>query len=127
MRMNLTAVNLDCADPLALADFYAKATGLPLHERSDADFAALVDGNGLVLGFQRVADHRPPDWPDGDVPAQLHLDFDVDADDLDEAVAALTALGATLPAAQPRPDLWRVLLDPAGHPFCVSPRRRSGT
>ncbi|MEV6200592.1 VOC family protein [Streptomyces sp. NPDC051771] len=124
MRMNLTAVNLDCADPLALADFYAKATGLPLHERSDAGFAALVDGNGLVLGFQRVADHRPPVWPDGDVPAQLHLDFDVD--DLDEAAAALTALGATLPAAQPRPDLWRVLLDPAGHPFCVSPRTRRG-
>ncbi|MFF5505485.1 VOC family protein [Streptomyces roseolus] len=122
MRMKLTAVNLDCADPLALADFYARATGLTPHARSDADFAALVDGDRLVLGFQRVADHRPPTWPDGDVPAQLHLDFDVD--DLDEAVAALTALGATLPAAQPRPDRWRVLLDPAGHPFCVSPRRR---
>ncbi|MEU2547596.1 VOC family protein [Streptomyces roseolus] len=124
MRMKLTAVNLDCADPLALADFYARATGLPPHERSDADFAALVDGDRLVLGFQRVADHRPPTWPDGDVPAQLHLDFDVD--DLDEAVAELTALGATLPADQPRPDLWRVLLDPAGHPFCVSPRKRGG-
>ncbi|MFD6247056.1 VOC family protein [Streptomyces roseolus] len=124
MRMKLTAVNLDCADPLALADFYARATGLPPHEGSDADFAALVDGDRPVLGFQRVADHRPPTWPDGDVPAQLHLDFDVD--DLDEAVAGLTALGATLPAAQPRPDRWRVLLDPAGHPFCVSPRKRRG-
>ncbi|WP_189950647.1 VOC family protein [Streptomyces roseolus] len=124
MRMKLTAVNLDCADPLALADFYARATGLPRHARSDADFAALVDGDRLVLGFQRVAGHRPPTWPDGGVPAQLHLDFDVD--DLDEAVAGLTALGATLPAAQPQPDLWRVLLDPAGHPFCVSPRKRRG-
>ncbi|MEV6356573.1 VOC family protein [Streptomyces hydrogenans] len=124
MRMNLTAVNLDCADPLALAGFYAKATGLPLHERSGADFAGLVDGNGLVLGFQRVEKHRPPTWPSGGVPAQLHLDFDVD--DLDEAVAALTALGATLPPVQPEPTRWRVLLDPAGHPFCVSPRRRSG-
>ncbi|MFF9341029.1 MULTISPECIES: VOC family protein [unclassified Streptomyces] len=124
MRMNLTAVNLDCADPLALAGFYAKATGLPLHERSGADFAGLVDDDGPVLGFQRVEDHRPPTWPSGGVPSQLHLDFEVD--DLDEAVAALTALGATLPPAQPDPARWRVLLDPAGHPFCVSPRKRGG-
>ncbi|MFB7938671.1 VOC family protein [Streptomyces sp. NPDC056049] len=124
MEMRLTAVNLDCPDPLALAAFYAKATGLPLHERSDAGFAGLVGENGLVIGFQKVDGHRAPTWPDGEVPQQLHLDFDVD--DLDEAVAELTALGATLPAGQPRPDLWRVLLDPAGHPFCLSakpPRR----
>ncbi|MFD4376474.1 VOC family protein [Streptomyces sp. NPDC058486] len=121
LRMRLTAVNLDCPDPLALADFYAKATGLALHERSDAGFAGLVAEDGLVLGFQRVEDHRPPTWPDGGIPQQLHLDFDVD--DLDEAVAELTALGATVPPEQPHPDLWRVLLDPAGHPFCVSPRK----
>ncbi|MFF9146268.1 VOC family protein [Streptomyces sp. NPDC014861] len=120
MQMRLTAVNLDCPDPLALAAFYAKATGLPLHERSDAGFAGLVGEHGLVIGFQKADGHRPPTWPDGEVPQQLHLDFDVD--DLDEAVAELTALGATLPAGQPRPDLWRVLLDPAGHPFCLSAR-----
>ncbi|MFE6223388.1 MULTISPECIES: VOC family protein [unclassified Streptomyces] len=125
MEMRLTAVNLDCPDPLALAAFYAEATGLPLHERSGADFAGLVGEHGLVLGFQRSAGHRPPTWPDGEVPAQLHLDFEVD--DVDAAVTALTALGATLPPAQPAPGRWRVLLDPAGHPFCVSPRspRRS--
>ncbi|MEU3605721.1 VOC family protein [Streptomyces sp. NPDC035033] len=121
MRMRLTAVNLDCPDPLALAAFYAQATGLALHERSDDGFAGLVGEDGPVLGFQRAEDHRPPTWPTGAVPAQLHLDFEVD--DLDEAVAGLTALGATVPPDQPRPDLWRVLLDPAGHPFCVSPRK----
>ncbi|MEU3396841.1 VOC family protein [Streptomyces filamentosus] len=121
MRLRLTAVNLDCPDPLALAAFYAEATGLPLHERSGEDFAGLVAEDGLLIGFQRVAGHRPPTWPEGEVPAQLHLDFEVD--DLDAAEARLRALGATVPAAQPRPDLWRVLLDPAGHPFCVSPRK----
>ncbi|MFJ5709543.1 VOC family protein [Streptomyces sp. NPDC093105] len=125
LRMRLTAVNLDCPDPLALAAFYARATGLPLHERSDAEFAGLVGEHGLVLGFQRADDHRPPTWPDGEVPAQLHLDFEVD--DLDAAVTELTALGATLPPAQPHPDRWRVLLDPAGHPFCLSPRTPHST
>ncbi|MFC7923793.1 VOC family protein [Streptomyces cinereoruber] len=121
MIMKLTAVTLDCADPLALADFYHRATGLPVHERSDAEFAGLVRGPagaGLFLGFQRVEGYRPPSWPGRDVPQQLHLDFDVD--DLDEAAARLVALGATVPADQPRPDLWRVVLDPAGHPFCLT-------
>ncbi|AVH97108.1 MULTISPECIES: VOC family protein [Streptomyces] len=121
MIMKLTAVTLDCADPLALADFYHRATGLPVHERSDAEFAGLARGPagaGLFLGFQRVEGYRPPSWPGQDVPQQLHLDFDVD--DLDEAAARLVALGATVPADQPRPDLWRVVLDPAGHPFCLT-------
>nr|WP_239484602.1 VOC family protein [Streptomyces sp. CS081A] len=178
--MKLTAVTLDCADPLALADFYHRATGLPVHERSDAEFAGLARGPagaGLFLGFQRVEGYRPPSWPGRDVPQQPHLDFDVD--DLDEAAARLVApgrvskvpparrrpartlaalsgspryiqhrgdpppcdrthrtppglpfgqttllsthaLGATVPADQPRPDLWRVVLDPAGHPFCLT-------
>ncbi|MCX4981364.1 VOC family protein [Streptomyces sp. NBC_00572] len=125
MLMKLTAVNLDCADPLALADFYHRATGLPLHARSDGEFAGLGGGeDGPLLGFQRVDGYRPPTWPGPDVPQQLHLDFDVD--DLDEAVARLVEWGAMVPSAQPRPDLWRVVLDPAGHPFCVSPRKRPG-
>ncbi|MFB7835469.1 VOC family protein [Streptomyces sp. NPDC056056] len=126
MLMRPAAVNLDCADPLALAGFYHRATGMPLHERSDGEFAGVGGGeHGLLLGFQRVDGYRPPSWPGQDVPQQLHLDFDVD--DLDEAVARLVAWGATVPEAQPRPDLWRVVLDPAGHPFCISPRKRAGS
>ncbi|MER7623631.1 VOC family protein [Streptomyces sp. NPDC126503] len=121
MRMELTAVTLDCADPLGLADFYRRATGLPLHERSDGVFAALRGEHGMVIGFQRVDGYRPPSWPEGEVPQQLHLDFAVD--DLDAAEAELLALGAGKPERQPRPDLWRVLTDPAGHPFCLTPRR----
>ncbi|KOX19185.1 glyoxalase [Streptomyces sp. NRRL F-6491] len=131
--MKLTAVTLDRADPLALADFYHRATGLPLHDRSTAGFAGLSRGpagSGPFLGFQRVEGYRPPSWPGQDVPQQTHLDFDVD--DFDAAEARLVALGATVPADQPRPDRWRVLLDPAGHPFCptlpsVAQESSSGT
>jgi hypothetical protein len=46
----------------------------------------------------------------------LHLDIEVP--DLDAAVEAAVAAGATLAAHQPHNDV-RVLLDPAGHPFCL--------
>jgi hypothetical protein len=46
----------------------------------------------------------------------MHFDFQVG--DLDSAVAEAVALGASLASAQPQENV-RVLLDPAGHPFCL--------
>ncbi len=48
----------------------------------------------------------------------MHLDIEVD--DLAAATAHATALGASLADEQPQDDV-RVLLDPAGHPFCLAP------
>jgi hypothetical protein len=31
----------------------------------------------------------------------------------------LLAIGAVKAERQPKPDRWRVFLDPAGHPFCL--------
>ena len=47
---------------------------------------------------------------------QLHLDIGVE--ELDAAVARAEALGARQAEWQPQDDV-RVLLDPAGHPFCL--------
>jgi hypothetical protein len=47
---------------------------------------------------------------------QLHLDLQVT--DLAAAVEDAVALGATLAQFQPQDDV-RVLLDLAGHPFCL--------
>lgn len=117
MHMKLSAITLDCPDPLALAAFYEQATGLAPHPESNGDFAALEGADGLTLGFQRVDDHRPPSWPDPAVPQQLHCCFRVV--DLDEAEARLLELGAGRPDRQPEEGRWRVLTDPAGHPFCI--------
>ncbi|MFH8614663.1 VOC family protein [Streptomyces sp. NPDC017979] len=116
--MRLSAITLDCPDPLALADFYRRATGLETHPKSDADFAGLNGPHGLHIGFQRVADYRAPSWPDQAVPQQLHLCFTVD-EELTDAEARLLALGAGKPDHQPHEGRWRVLTDPAGHPFCI--------
>ncbi|WP_030255428.1 VOC family protein [Streptomyces violens] len=121
--MDLTAITLDCSDPLALAAFYQQATGLELHEKSHGEFAGLRGRDGLLIGFQRVDGYRAPRWPDqAAVPQQIHLDFAVD--DLDEAEALLLELGAVKPEYQPGGDRWRVLADPAGHPFCLTRRNK---
>jgi hypothetical protein len=60
----------------------------------------------------------PPTWPQGPVPKQAHLDLDVD--DLDQAEMRAVSLGAVRADFQEAPDRFRVLLDPAGHPFCLS-------
>ncbi len=98
-QMKLTAITLDCPDPLALAAFYQQATGLELHDESNGDFAGLTRGDRLCIGFQRVDDYQAPRWPDQTVPQQVHLDFAVD--DLDEAEAVLLELGAVKPEFQP--------------------------
>jgi hypothetical protein len=66
----------------------------------------------------RVDTYVAPSWPGGPQHQQMH--FDVAVDDLETAVPAAIALGAIEAAYQPAPDRWRVLLDPVGHPFCLS-------
>ena len=68
--------------------------------------------------FQQATGYQPPVWPpvDGQQRPMMHFDFQVG--DLDSAVADAVALGATLADDQPQ-DNVRVLLDPAGHPFCL--------
>ncbi|MGA5896804.1 VOC family protein [Streptomyces venetus] len=115
--MKLNAITLDCADPLALAAFYQQATGLDLHPKSNAEFASLGSEGDISIGFQRVDAYRAPSWPDQEVPQQLHCCFRVT--DLEEAEARLVELGAGRPEYQPNAGRWRVLTDPAGHPFCI--------
>lgn len=112
----LRGVTLDCDDPQALASFYEELTGMTAVFKSD-EYVALAGGPGPALGFQRVEDYRAPQWPDQEVPQQLHLDFAVE----DPTVVAelMLSLGAGIPEHQPGGDRFRVLLDPAGHPFCL--------
>jgi hypothetical protein len=114
--IRLAAVSLDAADPAELGAFWRQLLDLQEFFASD-DFVALK-GAGVLLTVQRVADHRPPDWPTGPVPKQLHLELAVD--DLAAAEQRALQLGARRADEQPAPDKWLVLLDPAGHPFCIT-------
>ncbi|WP_049574709.1 VOC family protein [Nonomuraea sp. SBT364] len=110
---SISSIVFDCADPAALAAFYAKATGGRV-TGADEDFAG-VGGGSADLSFQRVDGYRGPGWP---AVKHAHVDFRVA--DVEQAVKELVELGATRPAHQPGGDDWTVLLDPEGHPFCVA-------
>ena len=114
--IRLGSVSLDCPDPSALARFYATLLGVEVAYDTEGFAALRLDG--AWLSMQKVEDYRPPTWPDPEVPQQAHLDFAVA--DLEAAEEAALTAGATTAATQPSPDRWRVMLDPAGHPFCVT-------
>jgi predicted enzyme related to lactoylglutathione lyase len=112
----LRAVSLDCDDPTGLMEFYARIMGGEVVFASD-DFAALQGETAIWLTGQRVEGYRRPTWPAGEAPKQVHLEFAVE--ELEQSVAAAVAAGAVLADTQPRPESWQVLIDPAGHPFCL--------
>jgi catechol 2,3-dioxygenase-like lactoylglutathione lyase family enzyme len=114
----LQTVNIDCDDADAMAAFYGRLLGWDVTWR-DGGFILMRDPEGGVgLSFQADPRYKPPVWPEqpGEQAKMIHLDIKVD--DLDAATAFALASGALLAEYQGREDL-RVLLDPAGHPFCL--------
>jgi predicted enzyme related to lactoylglutathione lyase len=109
----------DCPDADRLAAFYATLLGWEISPQEDEEGSWVdvkpADGSSCI-SFQTVEDYRAPTWPTQEVPQQLHLDVVVP--DLDGAEAEVLELGATRPEHQPG-TTFRVLLDPAGHPFCL--------
>jgi len=118
LRHDWWGVVLDAPDVAQLTTFYAELLGWSIHKQYD-EGAALDAGEGVAhLAIQHNPDYVRPPWPGapGQQQMMLHLDFEVTA--LAEATARAQALGATLAEHQPQDDV-RVLLDPAGHPFCL--------
>jgi len=112
----LKMVTLDSSDARRDARFWAAVLGWEVAHEQD-EYAMLKGPEGAALGFGTVADHEPPTWPNDRGTKQFHLDLAVD--DIDAAAARCVELGATQPAEQPG-ETWRVLLDPSGHPFCLT-------
>jgi catechol 2,3-dioxygenase-like lactoylglutathione lyase family enzyme len=129
-RLRVASVVLGSADPRGLGAFYQRllgynvvadepaAPGMP-----EADGWVMLrpsDGAAFTLSFQYEPGYTAPTWPPvpGEQEMMLHLDIEVE--DLAAAVEWAVACGARLAEYQPQADV-RVLLDPAGHPFCLFP------
>lgn len=110
------AVTIDCPDAPALARFYHDLSGMGIEEVDD-DTYPTISAHGVALTFQQVEGYRPPTWPTQERGQQVHLDFVTD--DIPAAVTYAESIGATRAPAPPEDDVT-VMLDPAGHPFCLA-------
>ncbi len=115
----VAAILTDCADPAALARFWAEAAGWAVR-RTEADIAALraPGGTGPYLEFLRVPGEKS-------VKNRWHPDVaPYRGDEPAAEVARLRRLGAALADVGQGDDVsWTVLADPEGNEFCVvSPR-----
>jgi hypothetical protein len=112
-------VVLDAPSARELAHSYARLLDWTIFNESDgwADLAP-SDNAGYNLAFATEPDYVRPVWPTVSGLPQMSMHLDLEVDDLDEAVAHAVAAGAELATYQPQSNV-RVMLDPAGHPFCL--------
>ncbi len=111
-------VVLDALDGPALAHFYERLLGWTVfHESPEWTTLAPSEDAGYNLAFASEPLHRRPVWPTVDGVPQMQLHLDLEVADIEAAVSWALHCGAELAEFQPQRDV-RVLIDPAGHPFC---------
>ena len=122
--VRLGGICLDCADAEELAAFWCRLLGWREVARDGSDWIS-IGGDGTAVGINIQAEpwYVPPVWPEreGAQHKQVHLELGVD--DIESAVAFAVSCGATEAPHQPAdrdPSTLRVMLDPAGHPFCLA-------
>jgi hypothetical protein len=120
---------LDADDAIALAEFYAALLGWELREREGPRPGYPVTDGWARLwspyGRQKIeVQSEPryvrPTWPPVEGEQQMMVHLDVVVGDLEAGVAWAKSLGATVAEPQLHDhDFHVVMLDPAGHPFCM--------
>lgn len=118
-RSDWWGVVLDAPDAPALAHFWSELLGWPIGTETEQHCTmAPEDGGVAYLAVQKAEHYVPPTWPPVPQAQQMMLHLDFEVVDLDAAVAHAVELGARVADVQPQENV-RVLLDPAGHPFCL--------
>ena len=101
-----------------MADFYGRLLGWEATIREPNWILMRDPAGGTGLSLQAEPGYRAPTWPEAADGQDKMLHLDIQVDDLDAAVQHALAAGARLAEHQPQPRV-RVMLDPAGHPFCL--------
>jgi predicted enzyme related to lactoylglutathione lyase len=129
----IAQVVLDTDDPRRLAEFYRQLFGLDYREGDEpppegqpdergADWLVLRNPGGIQLAFQYRDDYAPPTWGEPTRPQMLHLDTVVESvEQLERQRQRAEELGGRVMYDRrddPEEPLY-VLVDPAGHPFCI--------
>ena len=117
MALHIGMITTDCADPKALATFWAAA----LETTISGDYGEFVmlappPAGGPVLGFALVPEERAGK-------NRLHLDLGAAAGEREIEVARLVELGATVlgdRGGDAEGMVRTTLTDPEGNEFCVA-------
>jgi catechol 2,3-dioxygenase-like lactoylglutathione lyase family enzyme len=118
-----TGVCLDCADAEEMARFYGNLLGWEVTASDGPGWISMRDpAGGVSLSFQAEEWYTPPTWPEEPDAQHKMIHFEIEVDDVEDAVAFAVQSGARVAPHQPAdrdPAQLRVMLDPAGHPFCL--------
>lgn len=113
-KLTLDSIAIDCPDPNALARFYGQLMGVDVR----GDWVNPY-GDDTEIWFQQAENYQAPTWPTQERGQQVHLEFLTNNQKAAQEHAE--SIGATRAAEQPGDSEWIVMLDPAGHPFCLCP------
>jgi predicted enzyme related to lactoylglutathione lyase len=119
MGLRVHSVTFDCHDPHVVAHFWAAAIGYRI-EQVDEYGARLTDpvGTHPRLLFLPVPESKA-------VKNRVHLDLH--GGDMNDEVARLTSLGATVKQVFDNPgDVFTVMADPEGNEFCIEQSAAGG-
>jgi predicted enzyme related to lactoylglutathione lyase len=129
-RIEWGGICLDCSDAEEMARFYGEVFGWEVTGRDEPD--TRLGGAGWIcmsgpaggpsVSFQAERWYVPPAWPEVAGAQTKMMHFEDDVDDLDAAVQLVVRAGGRVAPTQPQdrdPATLRVMLDPAGHPFCL--------
>jgi predicted enzyme related to lactoylglutathione lyase len=122
MSLRINYIDIDCADPYALAGFWSAVLGYQRHPDGEPgeDEAELVapPGAGPSMLFQRVPEGKS-------AKNRLHLDLRSPEGGQHAEIDRLLALGASMVDDRRalRPGGWAVLADPEGNEFCIDPNK----
>jgi hypothetical protein len=123
MTSKLTELQIDCADPGALAGFWCAVLG---YEVQDEEDGVISIGSPAARGGKSRLGPVPPTLTFAPVPEgktvknRVHLDVNATDREQDEEVRRLLDLGARHADVGQDDDVsWVVLADPEGNEFCV--------
>jgi hypothetical protein len=115
-QITLGAVNLEANDPVALAGFWAAATGATPAPAGDSVYLPPATPTGFAMFFQPRTAPRPEHQAS-------HLDLTVPWGSRQTEVDRLVELGAIFrwDVLEEHPHVqWTTLADPEGNLFCIA-------
>ena len=112
VSLTVAALSIDCADPVALADFWAQVLGRPVNPGATPEYAA-IDATDPASG-PKMTFHKDPEPQ----PVKNRLRLALRTDRFEAESLRLVGLGATSLGDYEKPSLrWTTFADPAGNGF----------